>query len=107
MKKYILALIIMVVLVLVPAYYHKYKVSHYYETIEPHSKLIKEIVIDTRDQDCYKDHGIYKKVYRKYNHWYSDSTYYTYWNDSIMVKYWVNENKEIVCIYYIERNKAK
>lgn len=107
MKKYIFALIGIVVLALTCAKYHTYKVSHYYESIKPHSKLVKEIVVDTRDQDCYKDFGIYKKVYKRYNHWYSDSTYYSYWNDSVMVEYWINENKEVVCIHYIERKKAK
>lgn len=107
MKKYIVALIGMVILVLAFAFYHKYTIDHYYETIEPHSKLIKEIVVDTRDQDCYKDYGIYKKVYKKYNHWATDSIYHEYWNDSIFVEYWVNKYNEVVCIHYIERRKSK
>lgn len=98
MKKYILALIVMVVLTLSAMIYHTYKVNHYYEHFTPHSKLVKEIVVDTRDQDCYRTFGIYKKVYKRYNYNYQDS---------LMTEYWINENKDTVCIHYINLNKAK
>ena len=107
MKKYILALIVMVVLTLSTMMYHTYKVNHYYEHFTPHSKLVKEIIVDTRNQDCYRTFGIYKKVYRRYNYNYQDSVYYSYYQDSLMTEYWINENKDTVCIHYINLNKAK
>lgn len=107
MKKYILALIVMVVFTLSAMMYYTYKVNHYYEHFTPHSKLVKEIVIDTRDQDYYRNFGIYKKIYKRYNYNYQDSVYYSYYQDSLMIEYWVNENKDTVCIHYINLNKAK
>jgi len=38
MKKYIIALVTMVAVVLAFAKYHTYKVDHYYEHFTPHSK---------------------------------------------------------------------
>lgn len=58
MKKYILALIVIVILTLLAMIYHTYKVNHYYEHFTPNSKLVKEIVVDTRNQDCYRTFGI-------------------------------------------------
>ena len=84
-----------------------YKVNHYYEHFTPNSKLVKEIVVDTRNLDCYRTFGIYKKVYKRYNYNYQDSVYYSYCQDSLMIEYWVNENKDTVCIHYINLNKAK
>lgn len=107
MKKYILALIVMVVLALSAMIYNTYKVNHYYEHFTPHSKLVKEIIVDIRNQDCYRTFGIYKKVYRRYNYNYQDSVYYSYYQDSLMTEYWINENKDTVCIHYINLNKAK
>lgn len=107
MKKYIIALVAIAAAVLVFTGYHTFKVNHYYEHFTPHSKLIKEVVIDTRNQDCYKTFGIYKKVYKRYNYNYQDSVYYSYYQDSLMTEYWINENKDTVCIHYINLNKAK
>lgn len=107
MKKYILALIVMVILALLAMIYHTYKVNHYYEHFTPHSKSIKEIIVDTRNQECYRTFGIYKKIYRRYNYNYQDSVYYSYYQDSLMTEYWINENKDTVCIHYINLNKAK
>lgn len=107
MKRYIIALVVMVVAGLLPMIYYTNKVNHYYENAEPHSRMIKEIVVDTRNQDCYKDYGVYKIVYRKYNHWTSDSTVYHYWKDSLLVTFWINEQGDTVCIEYRNLNKGR
>lgn len=107
MKRYIIALIVMVVAGLLPMIYHTNKVNHYYENAEPHSRMIKEIVVDTRNQDCYETFGTYKIIYRKYNHFASDSTYYSYRKDSILVEFWINEQGDTVCIKYNDLRKGK
>jgi len=107
MKKYIIALVTMVAVVLAFAKYHTYKVDHYYEHFTPHSKLVKEIVVDTRNQDCYKDYGTYKIIYRKYNYVPLDSTYYNYWKDSISVSFWISDQGDTVCIKYNDLRKGK
>ena len=107
MKKYILALIVMVVLALSAMIYNTYKVNHYYEHFTPHSKLIREIVVDTRDQDCYRDYGTYKIVYRKYNYVPLDSAQYAYWKDSITVTYWLSDQGDTICIKYSNASKGR
>ena len=107
MKKYIIALVTIVAAVLVFAGYHTFKVNHYYEHFTPYSKLVKEIVVDTRYQDCCRDYGTYKIVYRKYNYVPLDSAQYAYWKDSITVTYWLSDQGDTICIKYSNASKGR
>lgn len=72
MKKYIFALITIVILALVPMIYHK-STRPIYRHIRPHSKLLKETWVWLYDSDIYKREGTYLRIYKKYNYHYSDS----------------------------------
>lgn len=102
MKKCIIAGMTVLVLMIVGlSLYSVHKGRHCYDRVETHSKLLKEIAVDTRDSACYREWGIYKKVYRKYNYVYTDSTYGNYYiGDSISVGYWSTDVGDTVFIEY-------
>lgn len=108
MKKYILAMIIGVVVILGMMFWHENTVNHYFENYEPHSKLIKETIVNTNDTDYTNQWCTYKKVYRKYNYSYGDSTYYSYdQGDSLYVVFYVNDIGDTVSIEYSHRINSK
>lgn len=73
MKKYIFALITIVVLTLVPMYCYKQSQSRY-RHVRLHSKLLKETWMWLYDSAIYKREGTYLRIYRKYDYTYHDST---------------------------------
>lgn len=107
MKRLVYLLTALASVLLVLELWCNYKRAHCYDKVVLHSKLKKVIIVDTRRSDSYKTFGIYKIIYRRYNHCYVDSTYYSYWKDSILVKYWVSDTYDTVCTKYINLNHNK
>lgn len=102
MKKYIFALIGIVILVLTPTYYHKYKLDHT-KYVVPKGKLLKETWVWLYDSACYKEQGIYLRKYRKYNYHYSDSIEELGQDgEYTMTRYFVTYRGDTVYIEYID-----
>ena len=73
MKKLLYILCILGIILLALKQCHDYKQRHCYDDRVPPSVLVKEVIVDLKDSDCYKKYGIYKRIYRKYNYEYTDS----------------------------------
>lgn len=72
MKKYLFALITIVLLSLASVFcYKEYRPK--YRHISPPSQLLKETWVWLYDSAIYKQQGTYLRIYRKYNYKYSDS----------------------------------
>ena len=103
MKKYILVWIIIIVALLLLKQCYKYQEKHCYDNVTLHSKLVKEVVIDLRDSACYKQSGVYKRIYRRYNYGYSDSTIGYYRTDYLHgVKYATTLNRDTVFMEFTD-----
>lgn len=74
MKKYILLGVLLVLSLLLLYCWLNYSNSHNHNRSPFQKKLLKEVIVDLRDSACFKQSGIYKRVYRKYNYSYVDST---------------------------------
>lgn len=104
----IAAMAVLVIMIVGFSLYSVHKRKHCYDKIEVHSKLLKEIVVDTRDSVCYREWGIYKKVYRKYNYTYTDSIIGGYnIDDTIYVSYAVTDVGDTVYMMYTDCNSYK
>ena len=78
MKKYIIAaMTALVIMIAGLSLCSVHKRKHYYDREEVHwpkSVLLKDTTVWLYDSACYKEEGIFKRVYRKYNYEYYDST---------------------------------
>ena len=70
----------------------------------PGHRLIEEIVVDfDNDDDEYRKYGYYRKVFRKYNYEYYDSTWYDMKIDSFRrACCYVNEFGDTTFILYVD-----
>ena len=88
MKKCVVLLIVIGAILLLLEQCREYKEKHCYDNVELHSKLVKEVIEDLKDSACYKERGVYKRIYRRYNYGYADSTIGYYRTDNLHgVKY--------------------
>lgn len=104
MKKYVLIMIIGVVAILgIMQLHQSNRTYNSYRFHFHHGKLLKETTVWLYDSDCYKQSGIYKRVYRKYNYHYSDSIEGgTHLSDYTMLDYAVTYRGDTVFMEYTD-----
>ena len=104
MRKYILAMIIGITVILGMMQLHQNnRIYNSYRFHFHHGKLLKETTIWLYDSDCYKQSGIYKRVYRKYSYHYLDSTFkYDQPRDMLSRRFAITYRGDTVFIEYTD-----
>lgn len=75
MKRYAIAAAVCVVLIIGTMQYHRKATPKHYKNWWPKSVLVKDTTVWLYDSLCYRQSGIYKRVYKRYNYEYYDSTF--------------------------------